>query len=282
MSKQSSSPFYDPADGGESLPASFSKANSSRAKRSSLNQGQSVLASERQLQQGVALAPNPSQYASQPLVPTRKPKAAGLSQLGLSEPLSLTNEERSMHVVQKRVGLLAGHMAHQYGQHQQALRNTTLIFNQLLDDLTTFCGSFKEAFGTQPVELHRIFSEMDPDRSIGMLNILWHCLSFTTRGNAKPLALFRPDREPVFTGRILAIRGDFHDISHTYETQQFTDLLGFELASLYVPSDPLEPAVMRVPHLGEEEQFLAQPDAARLFLLKTVEMVCGGGFLHEQ
>lgn len=201
----------------------------------------------------------------------------------MQHPLHLTDEERSFQLINKRVGLLAGHMTHQLHQHQQALRNTKLIFNQLLEDLPTLCTTFKEAFkGTNSIDTGRIFSEIDPDKSVGMMNILWHCLSFTSRGNTKPLALFRPDKDPVFTGRILAIRGDFLDISHTYDTQQFSDLLSFELASLYIPSDPLEPAIMRIPHLGEEEQLLNQADAARLFLLKTIEMVCGGGFLHEQ
>ena len=201
----------------------------------------------------------------------------------MQHPLHLTDEERSFQLINKRVGLLAGHMTHQLCQHQQALRNTKLIFNQLLEDLPALCTTFKEAVrGADGVDTGRIFNEIDPDKSVGVLNILWHCLSFTSRGNSKPLALFRPDKDPVFTGRILAIRGDFLDISHTYDTQQFSDLLSFELASLYIPSDPLEPAIMRIPHLGEEEQLLNQGDAARLFLLKTIEMVCGGGFLHEQ
>ncbi|MCS6267618.1 MAG: hypothetical protein H2174_08650 [Vampirovibrio sp.] len=201
----------------------------------------------------------------------------------MQHPLNLTDEERSFQLINKRVGLLAGHMTHQLCQHQQALRNTKMIFNQLLEDLPTLCTTFKDAFkGADGVDTGRIFNEIDPDKSVGVLNILWHCLSFTSRGNSKPLALFRPDKDPVFTGRILAIRGDFLDISHTYDTQQFSDLLSFELASLYIPSDPLEPAIMRIPHLGEEEQLLNQGDAARLFLLKTIEMVCGGGFLHEQ
>ena len=235
-----------------------------------------------QLQQQYQASQN---YLTSPFVGHKKSSgSASTSPLELMQhPLHLTEEERSFQLVNKRVGLLAGHMTHQLCQHQQALRNTKLIFNQLLEDLPALCTTFKEAFkGADGVDTGRIFKEIDPDKSVGVLNILWHCLSFTSRGNSKPLALFRPDKDPVFTGRILAIRGDFLDISHTYDTQQFSDLLSFELASLYIPSDPLEPAIMRIPHLGEEEQLLNQGDAARLFLLKTIEMVCGGGFLHEQ
>lgn len=194
----------------------------------------------------------------------------------------LSTEEQLKQQLMKRVALLAGHMTHQSSLHERAVENTKQIFEELLDDLSVVCESFKSNFNHRDMETHRIYSEVDPDRSIGVLNIMWHCLSFTSRGNHKPLAIARGGKEPLFTGRILAIRGDFHDLAHTYETFDFTDLLPFELASLYIPPDPLEPAIMRVPHLGGEEILLEQSTAGRLFLMKTVEMVCAGGFLHEQ
>ena len=194
----------------------------------------------------------------------------------------LSTEEQLKQQLMKRVALLAGHMTHQSSLHERAVENTKQIFEELLDDLSVVCESFKSNFNHRDMETHRIYSEVDPDRSIGVLNIMWHCLSFTSRGNHKPLAIARGGKEPLFTGRILAIRGDFHDLAHTYETFDFTDLLPFELASLYIPPDPLEPAMMRVPHLGGEESLLEQSTAGRLFLMKTVEMVCAGGFLHEQ
>ena len=192
-------------------------------------------------------------------------------------------EKQSATVVARRLAGLAGHMAHQEGQHHQAQRNTKALFNQLLDDVPFFCQQFGEALQEFEVkEPQRIYHEVDPDRSVAVLNVLWHSLSFTTRGNNKPLALLRQGRGPLFTGRILAIRGDYHDLSHRYETGNFTDLLPFELASLYVPADPLEPAIMKAPHLGQEEFAISQNEAGRFFLLRTLEMVCSGGFLHEQ
>src|SRR5690606_10968688 len=105
----------------------------------------------------------------------------------------------------------------------------------------------------------------------GILNVLWHSLSFTTRGNTKPLALNRPGRTPLFTGRIVALHGDFLTLSGSLQSPSFADLLQHELASLYVPADPGSPAVMRIRHLNGEEHYFHQVDAARLFLLKTTE-----------
>ena len=39
----------------------------------------------------------------------------------MQHPLHLTDEERSFQLINKRVGLLAGHMTHQLHQHQQIL-----------------------------------------------------------------------------------------------------------------------------------------------------------------
>lgn len=194
----------------------------------------------------------------------------------------LSLEEKMAQQLSKRVGLLAGHMTHQASLHEQAVSNTKGIFSDLLDDLNVVCQAFKSNFKSRDMETHRIYSEVDPDRSIGVLNVMWHCLSFTSRGNHKPLAIARGGKEPLFTGRILAIRGDFHDLAHSYETFDFADLLPFELASLYIPADPLESAIIRIPHLGGEEEYIDQASAGRAFLMKTVEMVCSGGFLHEQ
>jgi hypothetical protein len=212
------------------------------------------------------------------------PVKGGISMPGIPNATEqqLTPEEKAMQHLTKRVGLLAGHMTHQASLHEKAMENTNRLFNELLDDLPLVCHRFRDAFSSRSMSTERIYAEVDPDRSIGVLNILWHCLSFTSRGNTKPLALSRTSGDPQFTGRIMAIRGDFHDLAHRYETSDFTDLLPFELASLYVPADPLAPAVLRVPHLGQDEELLDQRSASRVFVTRTVEMVCSGGFLHEQ
>lgn len=211
--------------------------------------------------------------------PTPAPLA--LSDAAALAPLEI-NTERTAQVIERRIGMLAGHMSHQLTQHQRAMTNSNRLFDELLDDLNTTAETFRTAFNARDVAAEQIYTEVDPDRSVGILRVLWHSISFTTRGNRQPLALFRPGRDPLFTGRILAMRGDFQDITLTWDPQQFHELLPFEISSLYVPADETEPAIMKVPHLGEQEWYFPQEEAARLFLMKTVEMVCSGGFLHEQ
>lgn len=204
--------------------------------------------------------------------------SGGASNILTLDPLA----NRGGSVLKNRINLIASHMFKQQKEHEEAMRHTDIVFNELLDHLDELVTYFREAFSSRNIPSSRIYAEKDPDRSIGILNILWHSMSFTARGNTKPLALYRHGREPIFTGRILALRGDFQDVSSQLQDQDYPDILQYEIASLYVPADKTSPAVMRIRHLGEKEQFFHQSDAAQMFLLKTIEMICGGGFFHEQ
>lgn len=202
-------------------------------------------------------------------------------------PGSAFYEPNAVKAIQQKVDMLASHMQKQLREHEAAMRNTCQVFDYLLQDMDNFVECFQEAFQARNLEeadsdLPRIRSQADPDRSVGILQILWHAISFTTRGNTKPLALNRPGRPPVFTGRIIALTGDFLDVRSNLHSASFNELLHQEIASLYVPADPAAPAVMSIKHLSGEELYFHQADAPRRFLLKVVEIVCGGGFFHEQ
>lgn len=189
-----------------------------------------------------------------------------------------------------RVGNIAKHLSSQWQQHLRASQNTSRLFECLLSDLDIFCGCFnqqlqqqKNASDSSAVPTDRVWVEIDPDRSVGVLHLLWHTVTFTTRANAKPLAIYRYNKSPVFTGRIVAITGHLNDISDSDLWQDdFTQLLSNELTSLYVPAENHTPAVMTVKHLGDEEYPLDQVMAPRQFLLKTVEMLSAGGCFHER
>jgi hypothetical protein len=183
-------------------------------------------------------------------------------------------------------------MTQQLHQHTGALANTHTIFKQLLGDLPKISEAFQSAFAgrqlparvlEKSLSTHRVTAQIDPDCSVGMLHLLWQTISFTTRGNSKPLALALPNQAPRFTGRILAVHGDFFELSHRYgDLADFACLLPHEIASLYIPDDPDEPAYCIARQAqGDAPIRFHQGDAARQFLLKTVEMVCAGGFLHE-
>ncbi|MEM0950647.1 MAG: hypothetical protein AAGI66_00715 [Cyanobacteria bacterium P01_H01_bin.74] len=206
-------------------------------------------------------------------------------------PGSTFYEANAVRAIQQKVDTLALHMHNQLKEHDAAMKNTRQVFELLLGDLENFVDCFEQAFIFQLNENKlneskkdaavRIQSQVDPDRSVGILTILWHSISFTTRGNTKPLALNRPGRVPLFTGRIVALNGDFLDPRSHLQSANFSGLLQQEIASLFVPADPTAPAVMNIKHRDGEEVFFHQADAPRRFLLKVVELVCGGGFFHE-
>ena len=203
----------------------------------------------------------------------------------LSSP-AFFSDEREQAVAAKKtmrtqVNRIADHLAQQWEAHEQALQNTNQLFQQLLEELMAFRENFDEALALKNLPVQQISVNIDADRSVGILTILWHTISFTTRGNTYPLALHRPNRDPLFTGRIIALQGDFRNIAGDNRYQGFTGMLPHEVSSLFVPSDVLSPAVMRLRHQEPEETFLLQADAPRSFLIKTVELLCGGGFYHE-
>lgn len=202
-------------------------------------------------------------------------------------PGSAFYEPNAVRAVQQKVDMLAAHMQSQLKEHEAAMLNTYRVFEYLLQDLDNFVECFEVAFKEKSPDISsfnepRIQHQADPDRSVGILHILWHAISFTTRGNTKPLALNRPGRPPLFTGRIIALNGDFLDTHSNLQTSNINELLHQEIASLFVPADPSAPAVMKIKHLAGEELYFHQADAPRRFLLKVVEIICGGGFFHEQ
>ena len=49
-----------------------------------------------------------------------------------------------------------------------------------------------------------------------------------------------------------------------------------------MPADPTVDAIIKIKHLGNAEHLINQIDAPREFLLKVVEIICGGGYYHEE
>jgi hypothetical protein len=188
---------------------------------------------------------------------------------------------RKNSVTQERVNLIASHMFKQYKEHQQATSNTTQMFYRILNDMREVTDYLRQSFSARGVESSKIFCEIDADRSVGIINILWHSISFTTRGNTKPQALYRENESPLFTGRILALNGDFQDASLDIQDQEYPDILRCEIASLYVPADTTSPAILKIKHIGNKEFKINQIDASKEFLLKVIEIICGGGIYHE-
>lgn len=189
--------------------------------------------------------------------------------------------------IKDKLSKVADHMKHQLNEHHLAVKNTDRIFDELLAEMKRSCGYFQEMFTpfgnhhSAKQDHRQIYQHVDADRSVGILNLIWQTISFTTRGNTKPMALPRKGRLPLFTGRIVAVHGDFQQLHSYMDDSLFPDLLDHEIASLFIPADKKTPAIMKVRHLEGEEFQLNQDEAAREFLMKVIQVTCGGGFFHE-
>lgn len=191
----------------------------------------------------------------------------------------MTREKTSLN---NRINLIASHMYKQHKEHGEAAENTKKLFEKLLRELEKVARELQNSFSKRNLSPNSALCQIDCDRSVGIISILWNSISFTTRGNTKPQALYREGLNPLFTGRILALNGNFYDASLDIHDQEYPDILECEIASLYVPADKTAPAVLKIRHIGDEEFLLNQADAPGEFLMRTIEIICGGGIYHEE
>jgi len=203
---------------------------------------------------------------------------------------SLDNREiqlRKSSVVQERAGLVAVHMFKQYLDFQHSLMNTSDAFSKIIDNIALIIEQLKQSFSVRNVPVQNITCEIDSAKTVAVVNILWHTLSFTTRFNNVPKALQRVnDSSPLFCGRIFALNGNYYQIlegvSPNNYDEQIKILLDKEIASLYLPAEKNQSAIMTIKHMDNKEFYINQSDAARDFTLKVIEIVCAGGSFHEQ
>ncbi len=191
---------------------------------------------------------------------------------------------RKSALIQERVGLVSSHMYKQFLDYQHANVNTNDIFARMLDNLQVVTDTLKEAFSSRNVTTQNIYVDTDPAKSVAIVNILWHKISFTTRCNYQPQALFREGGQHMFASRVMAIKGNYYDIMKDVTThdEEMVRLLENEIASLYVPAESSKNSIMKIRHLPSREFYLNQVDSPREFILKVIETICGGGFYHEE
>ena len=199
---------------------------------------------------------------------------------------SFDNSETSLRksaLIQERVGLVS-HMYKQFLDYQHATVNTNEIFYGMAENLQDVVETLKEAFASRNVTTQNIYLDLDPQKSVIIVNILWHKISFTTRCNFQPQALYRENGQHVFSGRIMAIRGNYYEIMKGVmeHDEEMVRLLDNEVASLFVPAEKNQNSIMKIKHLANREFYLNQVDAPREFVLKVIETICGGGFYHEE
>ncbi len=197
---------------------------------------------------------------------------------------NLESSVRKTSVIQERINLVSTHMYKQYLEYEQSTINTKNIFMKMVEDADATINYLKQSFSTRGLSGQKIFYELEQTKALLILNILWHTITFTAIANDKPQALYRENTAPVFAGRIIALNGRYSEIikKENVNENEIQTLLDYEVASLYVPADKSAPSIIKIRHLGNKELVISQMDAPREFLLKVVEIICGGGLYHEE
>lgn len=188
---------------------------------------------------------------------------------------------RKSSVIQERVNLVSTHMYKQFLDYQHANMNTNEMFLRMVDDLQAVVETLKQSFSSRGITTQNIYLEVDPQKTVAFINILWHKFSFTTRCNYQPQAFFRDNDAPMFSGRIMALRGNYNEIITKQTDDEMQVLLDSEVASLFVPAEKTQNTIITIRHLANREFYLNQMDSPREFVLKVVETICGGGLYHD-
>ncbi len=184
-------------------------------------------------------------------------------------------------VVQERAGLVAVFMYKQFLEFHQATINTNDTFLKILENLAEVLEYIKQSLNIRNVPVQNVKATVDNAKTLAIVNILWHNISFTSRFNMSPKAYAQKNGTHLFCGRIIAIKGDFRKLIKEDDDldKQMNTLLDNEIASLYIPAEKNQGAIMTTRH---REEYMSQLDAPRNFLLKVIETVCAGGELHKQ
>lgn len=188
---------------------------------------------------------------------------------------------RKSSVIQERINLVSVHMYKQYLDYQHANLNTQEMFIKMIEYLDETVSFLKQYFSSRGISSQNIYYQVDEKRTVIRLNILWQTISFITRCNEKPQALYRENQDPMFCGRIMALNGDYEDMLKKQDFD-FSSILDNEVASLYCPAEKTSSAIIKIRHLGNRDFYISQIDAPREFLLKVIETICGGGCFHEE
>ena len=194
----------------------------------------------------------------------------------------LETTARKTSVIQERMSLVSSHMYKQFLEYQQSNANTAILFDKMVENMSVTVEYLKQSFTVRGIPSENIYYEYDKQKHIALLNILWHSISFVSNMKDKPKALHREKDVPLFTGRIIAIKGNVPEIIHGINDEVEQKLLDLEVASLYVPADKTAKAIIKIRHLGNQEFYINQMDAPREFLLKVIETICGGGNYHKE
>ena len=189
---------------------------------------------------------------------------------------------RKSSVIQERMSLVSSHMYKQFLEYQQSNANTAVLFDTMVENMALTVEYLKQSFTVRGIPSENIYYEYDKVRHIAVMNILWHSITFCSNMKDTPKALPREKDVPLFSGRIIAIKGTLPELIHGFNDEIEQKLLDMEVASLFVPADKSAKAIIKIRHLGNQEFYINQMEAPREFLLKVIEIICGGGNYHKE
>lgn len=196
---------------------------------------------------------------------------------------NLETSIRKSSVIQERINLVSIHMYKQFLEYQRSTMNAAEMFVKIADNMQATVEYLKQTFSARGVATDNIYFETDSSKSVLVLHILWHTISFTTKWNNQPQALYRGVEMPMISNRIIAMKGDFNKIvKGVAEEKQLEAVLQQEVASLFIPPERGQNCIIKINHLGNKEFYINHMDAPREFLLKVIETICGGGVYHEE
>jgi len=196
---------------------------------------------------------------------------------------NLETSIRKSSVIQERINLVSTHMYKQFLEYQRSTMNASETFVKIADNMQSTVEYLKQSFAARGVSTENISFNVDDSKSVLVLNILWHTISFTSRWNNQPQALYRGVEMPMISNRIIAMKGNFHEIiKEKKEEDELSAILEQEVASLFIPAERGQNCIIKINHLGNKEFYINHMDAPREFLLKVIETICGGGVYHEE
>ena len=189
---------------------------------------------------------------------------------------------RKSSVIQERMSLVSSHMYKQFIEYQQSNANTAVLFDKMVENMALTVEYLKQSFTVRGIPSENIYYEYDKVRHIAIMKILWHSITFYSNMKDTPKALPKEKDVPMFSGRIIAIKGTIPELIHGYSDEIEQKLLDMEVSSLFVPADKTEKAIIKIRHLGNQEFYINQMEAPKEFLLKVIEIICGGGNYHKE
>lgn len=186
-------------------------------------------------------------------------------------------------MIKQRVSEVTAYMYKQFCDYQHINENTSEIFANMANVAKEVVEQLKQSFASRGVATENIWVKFDTKVPAIIINVFWLQYSFTMRCNFKPQALFREGSTSLYSGRIMAVKGDYFVVVANAKTPdaEMACLLDKELASLYVPANKMENAIIKARY-GSKEIPLNQTDAGREFVLKITESIVTDTMYHEE